>query len=134
MFSPMVGCDHLPLYFSTMVDPLRRQLYQDPVSKYFLESTIVSGFGNCIWDRSPCGTFSGWPRKRDTNSNKIEKGSLHCGWYSSCLRSIYKLPEPQCVKLDHSRSLEPFCSCLLKFNFSSIMLLTCWQYVWHGNH
>jgi hypothetical protein len=26
-----------------------------------LDSTIVSGFGNCIWNESPDGTVSGWP-------------------------------------------------------------------------
>jgi hypothetical protein len=38
-----------------LAEPLRRQLYQAPVSKYFLPSTIVSGFGDCIWDGSPGG-------------------------------------------------------------------------------
>ena len=36
-----------------LVEPLRRQLYQPPVSKHYLASPIVSGFGNCIWDGSP---------------------------------------------------------------------------------
>ena len=40
-------------------DPLRRQLYQAPVSKHFLESAIVSGFGVCIWDGSPGRVVSG---------------------------------------------------------------------------
>ena len=31
-----------------LAEPLRRQLYQDPVSKHLLASTIVSEFGNCI--------------------------------------------------------------------------------------
>ena len=31
-----------------LAEPLRRQPYQVPVSKHFLASTIVSGFGNCI--------------------------------------------------------------------------------------
>jgi hypothetical protein len=31
----------------------RRYLYQASVSKYLLESTIVSGFGDCKWDGSP---------------------------------------------------------------------------------
>jgi hypothetical protein len=39
-------------------EPLRRQLYQAPVSKHFLISTIVSGFGNCIWDGSLGGAVS----------------------------------------------------------------------------
>ena len=42
-------------------EPLRRQPYQTSVSKHFPASTIVSGFGGCIWDRSPGGAASGWP-------------------------------------------------------------------------
>ena len=42
-------------------EPLRIQLYQAPDSKYFLASTIVSGFGVCIWDGSPGGAISAWP-------------------------------------------------------------------------
>jgi hypothetical protein len=38
-----------------------RQLYWAPVSKHFLASTIVSGFGVCMWDGSPGGAVSGWP-------------------------------------------------------------------------
>jgi hypothetical protein len=35
-----------------LTKPLRRKLYQVPVSKHFLACAIVSGFGNCIWDGS----------------------------------------------------------------------------------
>jgi hypothetical protein len=42
-----------------LAGPLRRQLYQAPFSKHFLVSTIVSGLGDCIWDKSPSGTVSG---------------------------------------------------------------------------
>ena len=35
-----------------LADPLRRQLYQAPVSKYLLAPTIVFGFDDCIQDRS----------------------------------------------------------------------------------
>ena len=38
---------------------LRRQPYQAPVTMHFLASTIVSGFGNYIWDESPGVTVSG---------------------------------------------------------------------------
>jgi hypothetical protein len=51
----MVGCKHPPMYLSGSAEPLRRQLYQAPVSKHFLASTIVSGFGVCIWDGFPGG-------------------------------------------------------------------------------
>jgi hypothetical protein len=43
-----------------LAKPLRRQLYQNPVSKLLLASSIVSGFGVCIWDGSPGGTVSWW--------------------------------------------------------------------------
>jgi hypothetical protein len=43
-----------------LAEPLRRQLYQAHVSKLLLASTIVSGFGDCIWDGSPGGAVSGW--------------------------------------------------------------------------
>jgi hypothetical protein len=42
-----------------LAEPLRRQLYQAPVSKHFLASTIVSAFGDCIWDGSPGGAVPG---------------------------------------------------------------------------
>jgi hypothetical protein len=44
-----------------LAEPLRRQLYQAPVSKNLLVSAIVSGFGVCIWDASPDGEVSGCP-------------------------------------------------------------------------
>jgi hypothetical protein len=42
-----------------LAESLRRQLYQAPVSKHLLACTIVSGFGDCIWDGSPGGPVSG---------------------------------------------------------------------------
>jgi hypothetical protein len=44
-----------------LAEPLRRQLYQAPVTKLLLTSAIVSGLGGCLWDGSPSGTVSGWP-------------------------------------------------------------------------
>ena len=44
-----------------LAEPLRRQLYQAPVSMYFLASTIVSEFGVGIWDGSQDGAISAWP-------------------------------------------------------------------------
>jgi hypothetical protein len=44
-----------------LAEPLRRQLYQAPVSKHFVASTIVSGFGFFLWDGSPDGADSWWP-------------------------------------------------------------------------
>jgi hypothetical protein len=43
------------LYFcicQALAEPLRIELCQAPVSKHLLAFTIVSGFGNCIWDGS----------------------------------------------------------------------------------
>jgi hypothetical protein len=44
-----------------LAEPLRRQLYQAPVSMHFLAFAIVSGFGDCIWDGTPGRAVSGWP-------------------------------------------------------------------------
>jgi hypothetical protein len=44
-----------------LAEPLRRQLYQAPVSKNLLASTIVSGFGDYTWDGSPGVAVFGWP-------------------------------------------------------------------------
>ena len=51
MLSPMVGCKHLLLYLSGS-GKASQKIYQDPVNKHFLSSTIVSGIGDCIWDNS----------------------------------------------------------------------------------
>jgi hypothetical protein len=54
--------ENIHLYIGqALAEPLRRQLYQAPGSKHLLASTVVSGFGDCIWDGSPGGTVSGWP-------------------------------------------------------------------------
>jgi len=42
-----------------LADPLRRHPYQAPVSKHFLASAIVTGFGGCIWDGYPGWAVSG---------------------------------------------------------------------------
>jgi hypothetical protein len=39
---------------------LKRQVYQAPVSKLLLASTILPGFGVCLWAGSPGGAVSGW--------------------------------------------------------------------------
>jgi hypothetical protein len=56
----LAGSIHLCIC-QALAEPLRRQLYQAPISKLLLASTIVSGFGNCIWDGSPDEAVSGWP-------------------------------------------------------------------------
>ena len=45
----------------SLAEPLKGQPHQAPVSKHCLTSTIVSGFGVCMWDESPGGEVSGWP-------------------------------------------------------------------------
>ena len=50
-----------------LVEPLREQQYQAFVSKHFLASARVSGFGVCRWNGSLCGDNSQlrnleWPR------------------------------------------------------------------------
>jgi len=61
-----------------LVEPLRRHPYQAPVSKHFLVSAIVAGFGAYIWDGSPGGAVSGWPFLQSTlhslSLNKIYIG------------------------------------------------------------
>jgi hypothetical protein len=38
-----------------LAEPLRRQIYHALVNKLVLATAIVSGFGGCLWDGSPCG-------------------------------------------------------------------------------
>jgi hypothetical protein len=50
------------IYFcicQVLAEPLRRQLYQAPVSKHSLVSAIMSGFDDCIWDGTPADN---WPQ------------------------------------------------------------------------
>jgi hypothetical protein len=53
----LASSSHLSIC-KALVGPLRRQPFQAPISMHFLVSTIVSGFGNCIWDESSGGTVS----------------------------------------------------------------------------
>ena len=68
--TPLLGTPHSVQWLAesirlcickALAGPLRRQPYQTPFSMCFLASTVVSGFGDCIWDESPGGTVSGWP-------------------------------------------------------------------------
>jgi hypothetical protein len=47
--------------FKALSGLLRRQPYQAPIRMHFLASTIVSGFGDCIWDEFPGGRVSERP-------------------------------------------------------------------------
>ena len=44
-----------------LAGPFWKQLYQAPVSKHLLPSTIASGFSDCKWNGSPGGVGYGWP-------------------------------------------------------------------------
>ena len=46
--------------FQALAEFLRRHLYQAPVSKHFLASTIVSWFDDSIWVGSTNWAVSGW--------------------------------------------------------------------------
>jgi hypothetical protein len=59
-----------------LAEPLRGQLYQAPVSKHFLASAIVSGFGVCRWGGSLGGAISGsfkGPGRYSSGSKVIAK-------------------------------------------------------------
>jgi hypothetical protein len=43
-----------------LAEPINRQLYQAPISKPLLTSTIVSGISGGLWDGSPGGAVSRW--------------------------------------------------------------------------
>jgi hypothetical protein len=60
VLSPMVGCICI-CTGQVLLEPLREQLYQAPVSKCFLASAILWGFGVCRWDGSLPGAVSAWP-------------------------------------------------------------------------
>jgi hypothetical protein len=52
VLNTMVGCEHLPLYLSGSGIASQETA---PVSKYFLATSVVCGFGICIWDGSAGG-------------------------------------------------------------------------------
>jgi hypothetical protein len=50
VLSPVDGCEHLLYVFQELAEPLRRQIFQALISMLLLASTIVSGFGGCLWE------------------------------------------------------------------------------------
>jgi len=56
----LAGCICLCIS-QALTEPLRRQPYQAPVCKYFLASSIVSGFGVSRWEGFLGVAVSGWP-------------------------------------------------------------------------
>jgi hypothetical protein len=61
VLSPMVGCKYPYRFGQDLAELLRQQLYQVPVSKYFLALALMSQVGVCMWDGFPGGSLSGWP-------------------------------------------------------------------------
>jgi hypothetical protein len=55
----LAECIHICIG-QALAEPLRGHLYQTFVSKYFLASAIVSGFGVCRWDGPLGGAVSVW--------------------------------------------------------------------------
>ena len=68
-----------------LAEPLRRQLYQAPVSKHMLSSSIVSGFGGCIWYGSPGGAVS-----RSSRSFSLCSTLSLCNSFYGCFVSASK--------------------------------------------
>ena len=60
MLSPMVDFEHLPLNLSGSASASQETAISGSC-QHFLASTIVSGFGDYIWNQSPGGSVSGWP-------------------------------------------------------------------------
>ena len=58
--SPMFHCDYAPVLFMDQ-QSLIGDIYTRLVSKHFVVSAAVSGFGDYGWDGSLGGTVSGWP-------------------------------------------------------------------------
>jgi hypothetical protein len=49
VLSPIMDTSICLYICQALAEPLKRQLYQAPVSTHLLASTIVSGFVDCIW-------------------------------------------------------------------------------------
>jgi hypothetical protein len=60
----------------TLSEPLRRQVHQAPVSKYFSASAIVSEFDVCIWNGSPC--LKMWLSLPDYATTPVLADMPHC--------------------------------------------------------
>jgi hypothetical protein len=82
---------------SPTLGPLRRQLYQAPFSKYLLASTVLSEFGDCIWDGCPVGAkikHSGSTNFESKTLSGLLYFSLHknSAWLQEVATSGYKSP------------------------------------------
>jgi hypothetical protein len=120
VFNPMVGC--ILCICQALTEPLRRQLYQAPVSKHFLSSTIVSGLGNCIWDGSSGGAASGWHTKIPVSRGRLKAlprwESFSLQIMLDCMNSCSWLLEVACSYLNRlERSIH------LEYRYSKGFLL-----------
>ena len=57
----MDGCEHLLLYLSGTGRDSQGTVLSGSCQQDLVASTIVSGFGGCIWDGFLGGAVSGWP-------------------------------------------------------------------------
>ena len=60
MLNPMVGFEHLHLYWSGS-GRISQEIDISGSCQQGLLVSAMSGFAGCIWDRSPGGAVSGWP-------------------------------------------------------------------------
>ena len=60
VLSPVDGCEHPLLYLSSTGRASQETAISGSCQQALLASTIVSVFGNCIWDGSPGRAVSGW--------------------------------------------------------------------------
>ena len=117
MLSPMVGCEHLHCICQALEEPLRRQLYQAPVSKHLLASTIVSEFDACIWDGSPSRAVSEW---------SFVQSLLHT-LSSYFLQWVFCSPFKEDLKHPHFGLPSSWASCFL---WIVLCLLTSSSFLW----
>jgi hypothetical protein len=74
-------------------EPPRRQLYQFPFSNYLLASTIVSEFGDCIWD----GSQGVWPVTHHVGQSSFEPWVLKLSFQSARIVGIDHCTHRGCI-------------------------------------
>jgi hypothetical protein len=73
-----------------LAEPLRRQLYQAPVSKLLLAYTIVSGFGGCLQTRNVCHSIP-WHFLIKIRPAQVFSNGMHGVILSQCVCVRYGL-------------------------------------------
>jgi hypothetical protein len=61
VLSPMVGCEHLPLYLSGSGRVSLETAISGSYQQACLDICNSVWFGDCLWDGSPSGAVSRWP-------------------------------------------------------------------------